>query len=80
MFRGYDLSVPENCFEDYEADGQSAFEAQKAKIKSILGSFKDDNGALIASRGCYAPCTRSAARLSMMQTKATTWKPARVAA
>jgi len=31
-------------------------------------------------RGCYAPCMSSAARLSMIQTKATTWNPARVAA
>jgi hypothetical protein len=30
------------------------------------------------ARGCYALCISSAARLSMMQAKATTWKPARV--
>jgi hypothetical protein len=50
MYRGFNLSVPPSCFEAYENDGQSGYQAQKARIGRVVDSFKDSDGRINAVR------------------------------
>jgi hypothetical protein len=81
-----------NLFEFRLARGQQAAGEIGLPLHAVLSNvidfipinFEQHNTLYNASaaysiaRGCYALCISSAARLSMMQAKATTWKPARV--
>lgn len=50
MFRGYNFSVSESHFERYQAHGQRIHATNKTKVQSVLKSFEDANGNLIASK------------------------------
>jgi hypothetical protein len=50
MYRGFNLSVQENCFNQYYDDGDASHKSQRACIESVLDSFKDIDGSLIASK------------------------------
>lgn len=50
MYRGFNLSVPHNCFRGYDDDGRADHNAQKARIDSVVDTFKDSDGSIIASR------------------------------
>ena len=50
MYRGFNLSVEEGVLESYAEDGQPDSDSQQARVHSLLSSFKDSKGRLIASK------------------------------
>ena len=50
MYRGFNLSVPEDYFQGYYDNGRGSHQNQKARVQSALDSFMDADGSLIASK------------------------------
>jgi hypothetical protein len=50
MYRGFNLKVPTDCFQDYDEDGLLVHLKQKAAIRSAIELFKNSDGSLNASK------------------------------
>jgi len=50
LHRGFNLSVPDACFANYVSHGRGLHGQNKARVQSSLDSFKDREGAVIASK------------------------------
>jgi hypothetical protein len=50
MYRGFNMTIAEEGFEGYEVDGIPLRKSQKARMDTLLSTFRDLDGDLIASR------------------------------
>ena len=50
MYRGFNITIAEEALDDYEVDGIPLRNSQKARMDTILATFRDSDGDLIASR------------------------------